>query len=242
MATSAVAYFALAVLLPSIEFQNPVFKAFQGGLPRLAPVLALILLVPAPISAFNSWRKRELVDTQESVATIRDLAWREFEELVAESYRRQGYQVLENHRGGADGGVDIRLKKDSALHLIQCKQWKSRKVGVGVVRELYGVMTAENAYSASVVSSGMFTQEAKNFASGKNVDLVDGPQLEAMIRQVQAARQPVTDPKPTVGPSSSACPRCGSDLVRRRAAKGKNSGIEFWGCSTFPKCRYTRNI
>ncbi|CAA0096770.1 Uncharacterised protein [Halioglobus japonicus] len=239
---SSLAYWVLGILLPSVEFQSPLFKGIQTGLPHLAPVLALILLVPAPISAFNAWRKRKLLDSQRSVATIRDLSWREFEELVAESYRRQGYQVLENHRGGSDGGVDIRLRKDGALHLIQCKHWKSQKIGVGVVRELYGAMAAEGAASASVVCSGMYTQEARNFSSGKNIDLVDGPTLDLMIRQVQPAK-PVTNVPPQSRKSTrSMCPKCGNSMVLRRARKGKNAGSEFYGCSTFPKCRYTREL
>jgi ssDNA-binding Zn-finger/Zn-ribbon topoisomerase 1 len=36
-----------------------------------------------------------------------------------------------------------------------------------------------------------------------------------------------------------ACPRCGADMVRRTATKGKNAGQEFWGCSGFPGCRGT---
>jgi len=107
---SALAYIALAVVLPSMEFQSPLFKGFQSGLPNLAPILALVLLVPAPISAFNAWRKRKQLDAQKSISTIRDLSWNQFEELVAEAYRRQGYTVIENHHGGADGGVDIWLK------------------------------------------------------------------------------------------------------------------------------------
>jgi len=51
------------------------------------------------------------------------LSWKEFEELVAEAYRRMGYRVIENHGSGPDGGVDIRLEKNSHLHLVQCKQW-----------------------------------------------------------------------------------------------------------------------
>ncbi len=36
------------------------------------------------------------------------------------------------------------------------------------------------------------------------------------------------------------CPRCGSPLVLRTATRGRNSGGQFWGCSAFPKCRYTK--
>lgn len=36
--------------------------------------------------------------------------------------------------------------------------------------------------------------------------------------------------------SFPSCPQCGSPLLKRRGRFG-----EFWGCSSFPKCRYTRN-
>ena len=38
------------------------------------------------------------------------------------------------------------------------------------------------------------------------------------------------------------CPRCGALLVLRVAKKGKNAGQSFYGCSSFPKCRYIQNI
>lgn len=239
---SALVYLTLAIVLPSIEFKSPLFNGFQMGLSHFAAFLALVLLIPAPISAFNAWRKRKLLDRQKSVTTIRELSWRELEELVAEVYRRQGYQVTENSRGGSDGGVDIRLQKDGALHFIQCKQWKSQKIGVTVVCELYGVMAAEGAASASVVCSGIFTQEAKNFAFGKNIDLVDGPQLASMLKQVQKTNVPARVRQKTENHARLVCSKCGSPLVRRKAKKGNNRGNEFYGCSTFPKCRYTRNI
>lgn len=38
------------------------------------------------------------------------------------------------------------------------------------------------------------------------------------------------------------CPRCGSSLILRTATKGTNVGNKFYGCSSFPKCRYTENV
>lgn len=35
------------------------------------------------------------------------------------------------------------------------------------------------------------------------------------------------------------CPKCGAVLVLRTAKKGKNAGKQFYGCSNYPKCRYT---
>lgn len=38
------------------------------------------------------------------------------------------------------------------------------------------------------------------------------------------------------------CPLCGSPLVIRTAGKGSFDGRKFYGCSNYPKCRYTRKI
>lgn len=41
-------------------------------------------------------------------------------------------------------------------------------------------------------------------------------------------------PQQSAGPK---CPKCGGDMVKRKASKGTNAGNFFWGCSTYPKCR-----
>lgn len=38
------------------------------------------------------------------------------------------------------------------------------------------------------------------------------------------------------------CPKCGAPMVLRKAAKGKNVGKEFYGCSRYPKCRGIVNV
>ena len=35
------------------------------------------------------------------------------------------------------------------------------------------------------------------------------------------------------------CPKCESELVVRTAEKGAGAGKQFWGCSTYLKCRFT---
>lgn len=242
---SASAYVGLKYIAPSIITDNMFLQPMLQALPNIAIMFAIVLLIPAPISAFTAWRKRKLLDNQKSIQTIRDLTWREFEELVAEAYRRQGYTVIENTTAGADGGIDIRLKKDGHSHLVQCKNWRNIKVGVKVVREMYGVMMAEQASSVIIIISGIFTQEAKNFAVGKPIDLVDGGQLEQVIADVQTTST-TNPPEPiislnTVANNNVSCPKCGEALVFRTARKGKNAGGQFWGCSTYPKCRYTQD-
>ena len=40
--------------------------------------------------------------------------------------------------------------------------------------------------------------------------------------------------------SSTVCPKCGGKLVERTARRGPNAGSKFLGCSSYPKCKFTR--
>lgn len=236
---ASTAYILLKYIIPSIQTENLLLKSLGKIGPDFAPFVALIFLLPAPFSLYEEKRKQKLVDNQKDLQSIRDLSWRDFEHLVGEAYRRQGYMVLENPDPGPDGGIDLRLKKDDNRFLVQCKQWRTMKVGVKVVRELYGVMTAEHATGGIVITSGIFTQEARNFAAGKPIDLVEGNQLTALIDSVRkdSPAKPIEIHEPVV--SGRPCPQCDGTLVLREAKRGKNIGQKFWGCSNYPKCRAT---
>ena len=246
---AAVAYLGLAGILPKVAagITNAGARGVLIGLSNSAPLVALFLLIPAPVAAFNAWRKRALLDKQKNIQSIRELPWKAFEELVAEAYRRLGYSVLENTGRGPDGGVDIRLRKDDQLTLVQCKQWSSQKVGVNVVREMLGLITAESASRGVVICSGHFTEEAAAFARGKPMDLIDGPRLAALVESVQRLRGNaplrMSDEPTRLAPaevtSSRQCPRCGGELVLRTARRGQNAGATFLGCARYPQCRYT---
>ena len=164
---------------------------------------------------------------------------------MAEVYRQGGYQVDEVGGGGADGGVDLRLHCGGQISIVQCKRWKAYKVGVKPIRELYGVLAAEKADRAIFITSGVYTDEALRFAQGKPVELVDGAQLAEMLRQVQASlKQDLTAStiaastqihtvQSAAAPARPICPRCGSDMVLRRARTGQHAGREFWSCSLY---------
>lgn len=85
-----------------------------------------------------------------------------------------------------DGGIDIVAIHSQPIlagkYIIQCKDWKS-KVGVTVVRELYGVVSAENVNKGILITSSMFTKGAEEFAQGKPLELIDGEQLERLIEE-----------------------------------------------------------
>jgi restriction system protein len=61
---------------------------------------------------------------------------------------------VENDSAGPDGGIDLVIRKDGNRYLVQCKQWRSQKVGVKVVREMFGLVAAEKAAGGIVICSG----------------------------------------------------------------------------------------
>ena len=215
-------------------------------------LIPLIGLAGAAMSFFRRKQRTALVTDlaqAQSSNALDGMSWREFELLVGEAFRLQGYRVTENGGGGPDGGIDLAMTKGNEKFLVQCKQWKAFKVGVGVVRELYGVMAAKGATGGFVVTSGRFTDDAKAFADGRNVQLVDGPKLFAMIKQAKQSLT-ATNQKPTSRPQIAqrtaaiepACPQCSAAMVKRTARNGRNAGGEFWGCSKFPTCRGVRQL
>lgn len=56
---SGIAFVALKFILPSIQFGSMAANSFAKGLSGAAPFIAIVLLLPAPISTLNSWRKRK---------------------------------------------------------------------------------------------------------------------------------------------------------------------------------------
>jgi restriction system protein len=238
-------YIGMHNVLPGALHTSVLGQTFATFSITYAPYVALFFLIPAPISYFKARNKKKQLDQQTGIASIRLLDWKRFEELLGEIFRRKGYRVIENQNAGPDGGIDLRLKKENEIVLVQCKQWRAQKVGVTTVRELYGVMAGEGAPKGVVVTSGHFTKEAEAFAYGKAVMLIDGAKLEPLLKAVQN-HTPM--PAPQVIPSSAQqiiekiCPKCGQRMVLRTANKGQNTGNRFWGCSGYPSCRGTASV
>lgn len=152
-------------------------------------VPALFLLM----AGASFWRRHQRLHLLKQAATnpaadvLDHLSRREFEMLVTEAFRLQGYEVDEMGVQGPDEGLDLVLWKDGHKSLVQCKPWKSYRVGVEVVRELAGITYAVGADSAFLVTSGSFTRAARHFAAGRPVKLLDGQALRQWIANVQSS-------------------------------------------------------
>jgi hypothetical protein len=92
----------------------------------------------------------------------------------------------------ADGGIDIVATRSdpvaSGRYIVQCKDWQN-KVGVTVIRELYGVVIAEDANKGVLITSSEFTSSAVAFAEGKRLELIDGQALQSLVSKYMKKRE-----------------------------------------------------
>jgi len=207
-------------------------------------IVPILCLAGAVVSAWRRHSRKRLLEQatgSQAVRVIDGMSWQQFEQLVGESLRRRGFSVRETGQGGADGGVDLVATRNGETYLVQAKHWRAQRVGVEVIRELYGVMAAKGAAGGFLVTSGRFTDEAKAFAKGRNVELVNGARLREWIEDERVERrEPSMDQRaPALAP---ACPQCGRAMVKRTAKRGANAGRDFWGCSGYPGCKGTLPI
>lgn len=99
---------------------------------------------------------------------INELTPRQFEEFVAELLSRQGYEIQLTPIS-RDGGKDIyAAKRDSLgtfLYIVECKKYSpTNPVGVGIIRELYGVVQEERCNGGIVATTSYFSEDAKKFS------------------------------------------------------------------------------
>lgn len=118
---------------------------------------------------------------------VYELSASEFEELVAEVFRKKDFDVIITPKT-RDGGKDIiasyNMNGLPCMLIIECKKYaRGRKVGVRIVRELYGIQQKEHYGKAVIVTSSSFSKDARRFADDLRdmMILVDFKQLMEML-------------------------------------------------------------
>jgi restriction system protein len=217
--------------------------ARQVSSEAFAPFAWLVLglcWLAALASYIGAKGRRRLLETQTGLDSLRALTWQQFELLVGEAFRRQGYTVQETGQGGADGGIDLVLHKEGKLTLVQCKRWKTQRVDVKVVREMFGLLAHHHASEVKIISVGAYTPDAQRFAAGKPIELITGVALLEMVRSVQTTPASLTpQARASAEPESPPCPKCGKEMQLRA---NRRTNEQFWGCTFYPSCRGTREL
>jgi HJR/Mrr/RecB family endonuclease len=166
-------------------------------------------------------RRRNLL---EWTTDLRRLDAREFEWLVGEVFRREGWAVEETGlHGQPDGGVDLILRKGRERAFVQSKRWTSWQVGVADVRSFAGTLTRDRLPSNAgfIVTLSDFTEQARLEGKKLGLTLLDGVDLYARVDKVRR-------PEP--------CPNCRAPMLLDRSPRG------WWFRCTTPGCGGKRDL
>ena len=115
----------------------------------------------------------------------------EFEKFCQILIERMGLAV-ERTSPTRDGGIDLVANCSNILftgkYYIQCKRY-SGSVGVGAVRDLYGVVTAEKAVKGILITTGTFTNSAIEFANDLQLELIDKKGIQEIMNMDNSSNE-----------------------------------------------------
>jgi hypothetical protein len=187
----------------------------------LGTMLALSFLTMWLALRVQETRRRNLL---EWTTDLRRLDALEFEWLVGEMFRREGWKVEETGRSDApDGAIDLVLTLPGRRMIVQCKRWTSWRVGVDDVRAFAGALMREGRAGSdgAFVTLSDFTEQARTEGQKLGMLLLDGPGLYARVEKVRR-------PEP--------CPICEAPMVLDRSPYG------WWFRCRTAGCQGKRNL
>ena len=169
------------------------------------------------------------------IAQLRNTDWSRFEHFIGALYGKLGYSVTQ--RGGAnpDGGIDLIIESENECSAVQCKQWKTRDVGVKEIREFLGALTAARLKQGYFVTLTGYSPEAKQLAENNGITIVHEKEISRLIQLAEsddALLAILNDPK-------HSCPKCGREMELYAIKQGTWSSSKQWRCTGFPDCQQT---
>jgi hypothetical protein len=154
-----------------------------------------------------------------TLALLRQMDWKRLQELVMLLLHRSGF-AAEIAWIRPDGGVVLSVTNPQrggrTDALVQCAPWTSRNVDSAWLKELYNSVLNEGASRGIFITSGEFSEEARNFAKMRPLELIDGEGMLRTILKMPAEEQSYHLQMMTVGPyTTPTCPACGTKLELR---------------------------
>lgn len=187
---SASFYVFLKFALPALQSQSSLVSVVDMSLgPALAPVVALAFLAPLGFSLLRSGRRKKLHALKGETEALQALSALQFRGLAVEAYRTKGYTVMESSVFKDDPAVDIVLRKGANLYLVQCRYWQNSKLHKREVKNLFTLMHSRQASGAFLLTTGIFTSEARHYAVGRPITLIDGIELVELLSEVNESQK-----------------------------------------------------
>jgi hypothetical protein len=181
----------------------------------------------------------EIHSTEELAAELRSMDWFQFEKLIGRLYEKQGYNVTRRGGENPDDRIDLIIEKNGRQSAIQCKQWKT--LGVQVIREFLDALTNAGIQKGIFITLRGGTEAARQLGKKHGIEILNEAGLARMLKSTEAGRDPQV--QELLRDTRKFCPKCERELVVRTAARGRNRGGKFWGCSGSSRgCRFRMSI
>jgi len=146
-----------------------------------AVFIALPFLVIGCVAAWQQLRAPSAAQLAAALEALRAMSWDEFSSALEDAYRRDGYAVTRLDAAGAD----LELARAGRVSLVACKRWKVARAGVEPLRELEAARQAREAHACIYVAAGDLTDNARAFAAGNNIQLLDAAGLVKLLPQAR---------------------------------------------------------
>lgn len=128
----------------------------------------------------------------ENPQALYQLTSRNFEIVMAEIYSKLGYKV-ELTKATRDGGKDLIIRKPGILgdfiYYVECKKYSVKNpVGVGIVRDLVGVINMDKVNAGVIATTSYFAKDARDLILDNNlsfqIKLHDYDKIKELLYQV----------------------------------------------------------
>ncbi|WP_404303122.1 restriction endonuclease [Alicycliphilus denitrificans] len=150
-----------------------------------AAVGALPVAVIGCIAAWRQWRAPSAARVQAVLEAAGAMPWREFADLLERAWRAEGHEV--QRTGGT--ASDLRITKGEQSLLVAARRYKAASHGVEPLRELQAEVQRQGARAGVyVVLQGTVSEQARSFAQGNGLALLEGGALAALLLKAPAAK------------------------------------------------------
>ena len=120
---------------------------------------------------------------------IYNISTREFEEVIEQVLKDQGFETTLTQQTRDDGRDIIAIKYEMGkpvVFYIECKRYgRQNSVGVSIVRSLYGVQSADQINKSILVTTGHVTSGVRKFVEKQNtmMSVIDVNEIYELIQQ-----------------------------------------------------------
>lgn len=130
-------------------------------------------------------RKASAQGIKHRLEQLEKLTPEEFEEFIGELFEALDFEV-ERVGGSGDDGADLKLARGPLRAIVQCKFYKKGVIGSPDLQKFLGTIHQTASQKGYFVTTSSFSLTAEKFAANQPIELIDGPRLAEMVRELVA--------------------------------------------------------